>query len=760
MYSMDVKDLETATLQPTDPLMPHPEEERTQAAEDPAAEPEAPKEAIIAETGDDAQNEKAAGPTEPAAPDEPVADEKAHLLELQGIAGKLFREEFVSIRPEEYTQFLAAQEADLALIREMYMDHFRWDPSLLKLTRMLCAKLYLKGESQEIDRILSAFTRLYIKQHPVNVFCTRNFEKIYIVLYLLILLNTALHNNEVDRRLRISQSEYIRNTLQTFLQQNRRLAQLLTIKQKIQIERELHAYYDDLARHELHLKQDPLPQRRNNRLSVAETVRSTIDEPNLSRQLSELLFEDSRLRRLNTANLGVSQALTLGRVGFGRVLSDAPTLGRRQSKVSMAQSEERIALEDFDVADFVDATDAELELQGAPYLKEGLLKLTVFHNDSSELQQEVASSASLAVSVGSRGFFGFWRRRETPPPLAKAEYFVVVSKGELHLYLFDAKMMRKQQQRMKKYRQQQPPFGLDDEPDGDGNWLKNAVHIGDYNLCGTVAVVEDLRVTVTFPKLTRRPPKRFVFEAGTPEIAQEYANTCNFWAARITAVPALEESVLSLEYGWNDLERILAMGESFKRHKGFSRWEDLPKGVYLAKHGEDGCRQFIATLRYYNNLKGLYNGFSQRRTLFMRGCRAYSGTSNYKFVFANYTNRANAYKVELTKYKHYLVMLAYGLHLRFKMEETELPLRLQVAAEIEQLVNAAAGVLHDSHDVQRESLPDSPAMVKLPKTFSLSEMSSPVAQLLDQDEELVLAKRELVMSFSTNTIREEEEPED
>ena len=78
---------------------------------------------------------------------------------------------------------------------------------------MLCSKLYLKGESQEIDRILSSFTKSYLKQHPKNVFCTKNFEQIYIIIYSLILLNTALHNLELNKKSRISQSDFIRNTL-------------------------------------------------------------------------------------------------------------------------------------------------------------------------------------------------------------------------------------------------------------------------------------------------------------------------------------------------------------------------------------------------------------------------------------------------------------------------------------------------------------------------------------------------------------------
>lgn len=174
--------------------------------------------------------------------------------ELMDIAVQLFKEKFISIQPEEYIQYLASNDEESNLIREYYMDLFKWDPNLLKSTRTLCSKLYLKGESQEIDRILTSFTKSYIKQNPVNVFCTKNFEKIYIVLYSLILLNTSLHNSEVNKKSKINQNDYIKNTFTTFIQQDPKGAKKLSIKQRITIERELANYYDDLLRNELHLK--------------------------------------------------------------------------------------------------------------------------------------------------------------------------------------------------------------------------------------------------------------------------------------------------------------------------------------------------------------------------------------------------------------------------------------------------------------------------------------------------------------------------
>ncbi|SGZ46726.1 CIC11C00000004474 [Sungouiella intermedia] len=901
--------------------------------------------------------------------------EQAPTNDFRDIAAKLYNEEFVLINPAEYTQFLAAPDADSAQIREYYMDMFKWDASLMTSTRRLCLKLYLKGESQEIDRILSAFTKSYLKQHPKNVFCTQDFEKIYIVLYSLILLNTALHNSELNKKSKISQTDYIKNTLSTFLQQNRKALKSLSIKQRIQIERELNMYYEDLSHHELYLKKgdDSTPatpkKQSNKRYSIAETIRSSYshaDEnhphdkllpqlpasprgpqsPNFNDNINELSRQPSNgsiwsadadanrrmsltMKRMTSGASSVSQVTATNstfsrpnkdaRFGFNRALiSDANAqrsaantlrnqrsydhirhgnqLTRRNSRASVATNnssarnedtislvaddtnlnalevgdhrKEQYQLEDFDVDDFQDKFDLKLELQGSPYLKEGLLKLRILNNDLADTvlgEPQVASSAALTASLNTTqklGFMSFFSRSfSNREPVSDStvgtgnngvfshkftEYFVVVSKGELRLYSFDPKVIKKQQTKMKKLRKSNASLMYEQEEEsniGDGNWLKNAANVGNYNLCSTIAQVEKtshsgpnsrIHFSLTFPKVTKKQPKVFIFEAGTMEVAREFINTCNFWASKITAIPTLEESMSSLEYGWTNLDSLLNMGDSFKKAKNISKWDQLPKGVYLSNYVidediEEGrennhegiLKQFVQTLKYYNNLKGLYNNFNQGKTKFMKGFRKYSGCSNYKLITSNYEARLAEYKTELSKYKSYLVLLAYGLKLRFDAEaedreeerieelratdpdlsdekileivqqralddaDDELELTKVVKLEIDKLVttsnemhliliNDPKYALTDApRSIHELEMPEGTSLVKSPKTFSLSNFkdieSSPINQLLnadgkhvavDNEQALHQAKKELIMSFSTNTIKEEDEPED
>lgn len=797
--------------------------------------------------------------------------------EYKDIATKLFKEEFVSIQPEEYTQFLASNDEESTIIRGYYMDLFKWDPNLLKATRNLCSKLYLKGESQEIDRILTSFTKSYIKQNPVNVFCTKNFEKIYIVLYSLILLNTSLHNSEINKKSKISQGDYIKNTFTTFIQQDPKALKKLSIKQRITIERELGSYYDDLLKQELHLKtnmdegdklnhitpvsvgggddhehdasrdsklhsrsnsslgyghdhhnlglsEDPhTPQKRESVHDRHKSITSN-DDLNLSRQVSSSSVWSAdttnrnslSMKRMPSGTSSVSQFTVSpnhhlrlnNRVGFTRALvsdqmnqrfynqgnssvvtngtygtyntvrnrqsidrlrnmqlqqaqqpsqQQSPSVNRRSSKASIMsrdsfatnhddamsvvsydsgnladipfdENQSQQVLENFNVNEFQDKFDLILELQGSPYLKEGILKLKILNNDQQDnnLPDMSASSGASTVSTSSSSasrFFSFFSRsannsrnpqgQETNslnPNTANVlnnkfiEYFVVVSKGELSLYSFDPKVIKKHKEKLRKIKQKQQKqlinhfdLGGDDDDEvnetsedlGDGNWLKNAANVGNYNLCSTFAQLEKASnytkktsgyvFSLTFPKVSKKPNKQFIFEAGTKEIALEFINSCNFWSSKITAIPTFEESVSSIEYGWTNLDALISQKANFKRLRNIQKWELLPQGVYLTNYNYNDSqethynmmKQFIKTLNYYNNLKKHFKEFNELRLKFIKSFSHMSNTSNYTKIINNYDSKLLDYKFELKKYKNYLIILGFALQLRFDLEDEE-----------------------------------------------------------------------------------------
>ncbi|CAH6720425.1 hypothetical protein CLIB1444_03S11606 [[Candida] jaroonii] len=802
--------------------------------------------------------------------------------EFKDIALKLYKEEFVSVQPEEYIQFLASTDEESVQIRSYYMDLFKWDANLLKATRTLCSKLYLKGESQEIDRILTSFTKSYIKQNPVNVFCTKNFEKIYIVLYSLVLLNTSLHNSEVNKKSKISQNDYIRNTFTTFIQQDVKSSKKLSIKQRIIIEKELGNYYDDLLRNELHLKTSGDDEKMNHILDSTKDTNGvhkngheehpeskhshsnsvTTEDLSLSRQVSSSSIWSTdtanraslNMKRLSSATSSVSQFTVTNngrnnnRVGFTRALANdqassrfyqqgngsmvsngtygtirnrqsidklrnlsgnQQNLNKRSSRASIISRDSLITngddsmsvvsfdsinlsnfqlddapqqnLENFNVSEFQDNFDLTLELQGSPYLKEGLLKLKILNNDQQDnnapepIISSAASTASTSTSTTSR-FFSFFSRRQpitghepsntinTNNPLTNnkfVEYFVVVSKGELNLYSFDPKTIKKHQQRIKKFQKKQSKnlLSLDyldeeDEEDGDigdGNWLKNAANVGNYNLCSTFSQIERSSLyvksgsnntfvfTITFPKTTKRPNKKFVFEAGTKEIALEFINTCNFWASKITAIPAFEESISSIEYGWNDLDNLIRNKPNFKKLKTIQKWEVLPTGAYLSNYDNNNenhynmMKQFIKTLNYYNNLKKVFKEFDDLRVKFLKNFNTYSNTSNYSKITNNFEAKIGQYKLELKKYKNYLIILGFALQLRFDLEEEEKLL----SQDVDDLGDGGA---HEEADAQKSEKDENDTVVESSEGEDTKEPEEKETEVEEDDGETELSR--------------------
>ncbi|KAH0800195.1 Sec7 domain containing protein [Histomonas meleagridis] len=75
------------------------------------------------------------------------------------------------------------------------------------MRRSLSGPLYLPGEAQQIDRVVQAFSQCYMEQNP-GAF--NNDENPYILSFALIMLNSDLHNPNVQRRMTCQQ--FIKNT--------------------------------------------------------------------------------------------------------------------------------------------------------------------------------------------------------------------------------------------------------------------------------------------------------------------------------------------------------------------------------------------------------------------------------------------------------------------------------------------------------------------------------------------------------------------
>ncbi|KAH0793261.1 Sec7 domain containing protein [Histomonas meleagridis] len=75
------------------------------------------------------------------------------------------------------------------------------------MRRSLSGPLYLPGEAQQIDRVVQSFSQCYMRQNPGKF---SNDENPYILSFALIMLNSDLHNPNVQRRMTCQQ--FIQNT--------------------------------------------------------------------------------------------------------------------------------------------------------------------------------------------------------------------------------------------------------------------------------------------------------------------------------------------------------------------------------------------------------------------------------------------------------------------------------------------------------------------------------------------------------------------
>lgn len=171
-----------------------------------------------------------------------------------------------------------------------------------------------------------------------------------------------------------------------------------------------------------------------------------------------------------------------------------------------------------DDSGFVPILDDEtLELEGAPWAKEGMLH----HKHHLEATDKKAKDRN-------------W-----------TQCFAVIEKGQLRLFSFSSKTAGRSQKNKT----------MKGGAVGGGNWMDNAEELASFTLRQTLAN------ELPPPGYSSKRPHVFalmfptgalhLFHVGTPEIAREFVSTANYWAARLSKEP-LVGGVSNIEYGWSE----------------------------------------------------------------------------------------------------------------------------------------------------------------------------------------------------------------
>lgn len=132
----------------------------------------------------------------------------AHLQRLKILSNELYQKTYAGAE-RAYLCYMTTTTKDLSeidgvILRHYYLEKFTWKSDLLSSLRILCSRLYFKGESQNIDIMIHSFANNWYSRFNQPSFIYGNIIGVYLVTYALILLNTDLHNDAIVAGLRES----------------------------------------------------------------------------------------------------------------------------------------------------------------------------------------------------------------------------------------------------------------------------------------------------------------------------------------------------------------------------------------------------------------------------------------------------------------------------------------------------------------------------------------------------------------------------
>ncbi|RYO77772.1 hypothetical protein DL766_002331 [Monosporascus sp. MC13-8B] len=113
----------------------------------------------------------------------------------------------------------AAWMGEEGLVRQRtlraYMDLYDFaNRSVLSALRQICSRLVLRAETQQVDRILVAFSNRWCECNPNHGFKTM--DVIHTLCYSIMLLNTDLHLADIEHKM--TRSQFVKNTIGTIRQ--------------------------------------------------------------------------------------------------------------------------------------------------------------------------------------------------------------------------------------------------------------------------------------------------------------------------------------------------------------------------------------------------------------------------------------------------------------------------------------------------------------------------------------------------------------
>ncbi|SCV71895.1 BQ2448_4589 [Microbotryum intermedium] len=509
----------------------------------------------------------------------------------QSFAQSIWSEdEAFALQPKRYAEWLGIGSPLNSLTLSLYIDRFDFTNLRLDLAfRKLCGKLYLKAETQQVDRILEQFSRRYYEQHATDEFgkMFKGKDVVHATSYSLLLLNTDLH--VVDTTNRMTRSQFVRNTISAI---------------QAQVDGEGLEAKEDVFGSTVKASDVSKPGMTNSDSSTTiqsagagSTKSGALIDEGLEPMLKEMyaaikaqpIFQPlsstspSAEALLSSVSLAPTNAQHLNSPYTAWAGGVTRTASRRSANSTLSSSSvafKRQSIRGFGA--FLGASTSSADVRSSSPTPSAATSMSDDRYSSSTYgfhhhhhvptigfanslshtiireQQEDDTASDGGASVTSvtdeeLALLGapwakeglLWRKHywEITGKRAKEKSwlhaFVVISAGQVKMFRFDdggGGSMRGMGGGM-----------------GGGDWTSNAQNVGE------VSLIHALCSAMPPPGYSRDRPHCFVltlpsggsnfFQAGTPDLVGEWVSTCNYWSARLSKEP-LAGGVSNMDYGW------------------------------------------------------------------------------------------------------------------------------------------------------------------------------------------------------------------
>ncbi|CAK5265616.1 unnamed protein product [Mycena citricolor] len=544
----------------------------------------------------------------------PSRGEDSEEMDARGkeLATRCWNEDEDFLGKEKIAEWLGGVASINKVALYHYLDFFDFSGLRLDMAfRRLCAKLFLKAETQQVDRILEQFSRRYWECNPGGAYGSANI--VHAVSYSLLLLNTDLH--VADLATRMSRSQFVRNTLTAIQMQLQTISirPSITDQDSISLRGGRTESMDSTPPATMRSKRsdsitswhsvskdalaavaamnDPAANGSTPSVHVSASgheARSSVSSivygrgwememENLLKEMYNAVKSQQILQPLNTSRSSVG---TPG-LGPGTMLRNRSQRGppdrlatlkrgsiRGLQSILGAQgnspysSNSSIDGRSSPSPSFATSTHENMynssssfltpTLGFASNLSHTIIKEAQEDDDRSEHSDD-STSTSISISDAELALLGApWAKEGM---LCRKQYWESVGKRSKDKSWLDVFVV------IQRGELNMFTFG-DNSPGssgafGGGNWLSNARAVG------TVLLAHSLAHALPSPGYNRQRPYCMVltlanggvyfFQAGTEELVNEWVSTCNYWAARTSKEP-LAGGVSNMEYGWNRLD--------------------------------------------------------------------------------------------------------------------------------------------------------------------------------------------------------------